>query len=220
MFGVTVGALAQDSGGRATLFLTPTASPEAPMRAAVPMAALSNRATPGSPSAALPPAAPEPAPLWRMGFRENNSWQLSMGYAYVRFRSPQVDVGLHGVNTMLAKYFNEWFGLEGEVTAAFGPLIPGGGRTKYAFYGGGPRIAARNSWRIEPWIHAVAGGTYVEPQVAGGPRSGFAVEAGGGVDWRLRPPLAIRLEGDWTHTRVYGGSQNNFQVVTGLVVNF
>ncbi|MGA2482633.1 MAG: hypothetical protein ABSF92_05910 [Candidatus Acidiferrales bacterium] len=200
MLGLAAGAVAQESGGTGALTLTSAASPDTPAMSAA-------------------PAAPEPSPMWRFGLREEKSWQLSMGYTYVRFRSAPLTTNLNGVNTMLAKYFSDWLGVEGEVTAAFGGVIPGG-RAKYLFYGGGPRIAARNMWRLEPWVHAVAGGVYVQPQVAGVSRSGFGLEAGGGVDLRWRPRMAIRLEGDWTRSRVYGGNQNNFQAVTGLVFNF
>jgi hypothetical protein len=207
MLGWAAGAGAQDAVGTATLALTSAAG-------------LSRAATPSLSLAALAPAAPQPSGVWRFGFREEKSWQLSTGYAYVRFRSPVYNVNMHGVNTMLAKYFNDWFGLEGEVTAVFGPLSAAGKRTKYLFYGGGPRLAARNVWRLEPWMHAVGGGVHFQPQIAGATQSGFGLNAGGGVDWRWKPRLLIRVEGDWMRTRLFDASQNNFQVVTGLVFNF
>jgi hypothetical protein len=214
MLGWAAGARAQDSVGTATLALTPAAM------AAAPAAGMSNAAAPAFSSAVPTPAPPRASSVWRFGFRDEKSWQLSMGYAYVRFRSPVYNVNMHGVNTMLAKYFNDWFGLEGEVTAVFGPLSATGQRTKYLFYGGGPRLAARNVWRIEPWMHAVGGGVHFQPQVAGATQSGFGLVSGGGIDWRWKPRLLIRVEGDWMRTRLFGESQNNFQVVSGLVFNF
>lgn len=217
MLGVAAGARAQDSGGALALAAAPASL------AASPASGVSNAAHPVFSAAAFSlaaPAEPPARPAWRFGSRNEYSWQFSFGYSYVRFRSTPLSASLHGVNTSFAKYFNSWLGAEGEVTAAFGPVVPGSGRAKYLFYGGGPRIAMRNRWRVEPWIHGVAGRVHVEPQFAGVSKSGFAVEAGGGVDWRWTAQIAVRVAGDWVRSRLYGEGQNNFQVVSGVAFNF
>jgi hypothetical protein len=210
MVGVAAGARAQDSAGALALAVAPATLAAAP-------AAFS---APGLSLAAPAPAEPPAGSTWRFGLRDEYSWQFSFGYAYVRLRSTPLSTGLNGVNTAFAKYFNNWLGAEGEVTAAFGPVVPGAGRAKYLFYGGGPRIAARNRWRIEPWIHGVAGMVRVQPELGAGSKSGFAIEGGGGVDWLLKRQVAFRVEGDWVRSRLYGANQNNFQVVSGIVFNF
>ena len=164
-------------------------------------------------------SAPQPAPAPHFGLREEDSWELSFGYAYVRFRSTPFDVNLNGINTAVAKYFNGWFALEGEVTAAFGREVFPTEHAKYVFYGGGVRIKQPIK-RLEPWGHAVVGGVHMQPQTAGNSRSGFAYELGGCVDWRWKPRLAWRVQGDWVRSQLYQESQNHFQIATAIVFDF
>ena len=185
------------------------------------------RSGPNLASLILVPAAPaaktaaaQPAP--RFGLREEDSWQLSTAYTYVRFRSSLFDASLNGTTATVAKYFNGWFALEGTVTAAFAGVPSGfgpGSDARYWFYGGGVRIKQPIK-QFEPWGHVVVGGVHVQPQTAGNSRSSFAYELGGGVDWRWKPRLALRVQGDWVRSQLYQESQNNFQIVTGIVFNF
>ncbi len=199
----------------------------AALLAAASQPAATNVARPNLASVTLVPtapvaktSAPEPAPpAWRFGLREEDSWQLSFGYAYVRFRSTPFDVSLNGINATVAKYFSEQFAVEGEVTAAFGREVFPTEHAKYLFYGGGLRIKQPVK-QLESWGHVVVGGVHVQPQTAGNSRSGFAFELGGGVDWRWKPRLALRVQGDWVRSQLFGESQNNFQIATGIVFNF
>jgi hypothetical protein len=171
--------------------------------------------------AAMPKSpAPDPAP--RFGLSEEDSWQLSVGYAFVRFRSAPFDSSLNGMSTTVAKYFNEWFAAEGTVTAAFAGVPSGFGPNsdaRYMFYGGGVRIK-QPVRQFEPWGHVVLGGIHLQPQTAAGGRSAFALELGGGVDWRWKPRLAWRVQGDWVRSQLYQDSQNNFQMASGIVFIF
>ncbi len=199
--------------------------------AAAAQPAATNVARPDSASLTLVPtapvaktSAPEPAPpAWRFGLREEDSWQVSTGYVYVRFRSSLFNANLNGIHTRVAKYFNEEFGLEGGVTAAFAGVPSGfapGGDARYLFYGGGVRIRWPGRRRYEPWGHVVVGGVHMQPQTAGNSRSGFAYELGGGVDWRWKPGVSWRVQGDWARSHLYQESQNNFQIATGIVFSF
>ena len=192
--------------------------------------AATNVARPNLASLTLVPAAPvaktsapEPAPpAWRFGLREEDSWQLSTSYAYVRFHSTPFDASLNGISTTVAKYFSGWFGLEGTVTAAFAGVPSGfgpGSDARYLFYGGGVRIKQPVK-QFEAWGHVVVGGVHMQPQTAGNGRSSFAYELGGGVDWRFRPRLAWRVQGDWVRSQLYQESQNTIQIATGIVFNF
>lgn len=179
----------------------------------------------GRSSSAAPSAgAPGPKPRFIYGFREDYRFQLSLSYAYVRFTSTPFDANLHGLNTTLVYYTNEWFGVEGTVTAAFSGNPSGFGpssNAKYLFYGGGPRIAWRQSnRRWEPWAHALVGGLHMQPQTALGGRNVFAFGLGGGVDWRWNPRLSVRLGADWTRSGLYSENQNNIQVTAGIVFHF
>ena len=212
LLGCVAAAAAQDNPPEAALVAT--AQP-----------ATTNVARPNLASVNLLPLAPAktstPQPAPHFGLREENSWQLSFGYAYVRFRSTPFDVSLNGIHTMVAKYFSEQFAVEGEVTAAFGREVFPTEHAKYLFSGGGVRMRwPIRGRRLEPWGHVVVGGVHMQPQTAGNSRSSFAFALGGGVDWRWKPQVAWRVQADWVRSQLYQESQNNFQIATGIVFDF
>ncbi len=165
---------------------------------------------------AAPHAAPDPGLLY--GSRDDYRLQLALSYTYVRFRGAPLLADLHGLDTTVVWYTNEWLGVEGDVSAAFG-IRSGAGRFKYLMYGGGIRMAWRQRhW--EPWLHVIAGGAYVQPQLAGLTKAGFAYKGGGGIDWRVLPRFSWRLQGDWVRSQLYSQTQNNIQIVSGVVLHF
>ena len=164
-------------------------------------------------------AAPAPAPKWIYGSREDFRWQLGIGPVFFRFRSSIINGNMGGVNTSLVYYTSEWFGIEGNVTAAFGPTVFANEHKKLALYGAGSRIIwRRQGW--EPWAHAIFGGVHFFPQTALGSQNAFALQLGGGADLRRTPLLSIRLGGDWVHTRLFSEGQNNLQIFGGVVFHF
>lgn len=171
----------------------------------------------GSPAASAALAAPASQVIYR-GI-ENDRWELGLGFTYVKFRSPAINANMLGLNTSVAYFTRDWFGVEGNITAVFGEKIFVNERVKYGGFTGGPKIVMRRrGW--EPWAHALVGVAHVSPQVAGGGQNGVAVQLGGGADYRLRGQLALRMEGDWVLTHLYSLSQNNFQLVAGFFVHF
>lgn len=172
-------------------------------------------------SVAPSPAEPAPRPRFVYGSRDDYRFQLAASYAFVRFRSSAFSANMSGLNTALTYYTNEWFAVEGSVTATFAGTPSGfsKGLAKYLFYGGGPHVAYRNG-RWEPWLHALLGGVHVQPQTAAGSRNAFAFELGGGMDWRKNPVLAVRAEADWARSQLYSQGQNNFQISAGVVFHF
>ncbi|HEY2462211.1 MAG TPA: hypothetical protein VGI16_15490 [Candidatus Acidoferrum sp.] len=176
-------------------------------------------AFPASSSTADPALAPTPVPRYLHGERDDFRWQLGVGIALVRLRTPVFLATAIGVNTTLSYFTNDWFGLEASLTGAFAPEINDREHVKYLGYGGGPRIVWRQK-RWEPFAHAIFGGTHVLPQTALGSQNGFEIEAGGGTDYRFNPRLSARAEVDWLRTFLYGGSQNSAQAVLGLVAHF
>ena len=168
-------------------------------------------------SAALDTAAPEPQVFARGS--EKGGWQLGVGFTYVKFRSPAIDAGMEGLNTSVTYFPNDWLGVEGNITAAFGRKIFANDRARYAGITGGPKIVMRQG-RWEPWAHALFGIAHVNPQLAGVSKNGVAIQLGGGADYNFPQPISLRFEGDWVRTQLYALSQNNFQVVTGFVFHF
>jgi hypothetical protein len=172
------------------------------------------------PSAALSAESePAPAPTFLYGSRDDYRWQLGLGASWERFRSSIFNASAVGLNTSISYYLNDWLGVEGNVMTAFAPQIFDREHVKLLNFTGGPRIAWRQR-RWEPWLHGLVGISHEQPQTAGHSRNAFAVQAGGGADYRLNPRLSFRLQGDWLHTLFFGGSQNNFELVGGVVIHF
>lgn len=173
------------------------------------------------PAAPEPQPTPEPAPRFYFGNSDDFQFQLGLGYQYVRFRSTPFNANLNGLQTSLSYFVNDWFAIEGNTVAAFGTRVFGGDRSKYLLYTGGGRIAWRHDKRRwEPWMHALVGGIHMIPQTALGGQNSFALQAGGGADYRLTSNVSVRLGADYVRTQLYSQSQNNFQGGAGLVIHF
>jgi opacity protein-like surface antigen len=165
------------------------------------------------------PASPSPQPKFLYGGREDYRWELGLAATWLRFRSTVFNASAVGFNTSVVYFTNEWFGIEGEVTAVFAPTILANEHVKIATYGGGPKIAIRQK-QWEPWLHGVFGGAHEQPQIADQSRNSYAIKAGGGADYRWNPRLSFRLEADYVRTGFFNKSQNNFQLAGGIVFHF
>jgi len=173
-----------------------------------------------NPQPAAPAATPAPTPVPMFGHYEGYRFQLGVGYSYFRFRSAPFNSNMSGLQTSLSYFLNDWFAVEGNTIAAFGSSVFGE-RSKALLFTGGGRLAWRDSRRrFEPWMHGLIGGLHMVPQTAVGGKVGFAVQAGGGVDYRLSGRASARIGGDYIRSQLYSASQNNFQIGGGLVINF
>jgi hypothetical protein len=165
------------------------------------------------------PASPSPRPKFLYGGRDDYRWELGLAATWLRFRSSVFNASAVGINTSVVYFTNDWFGVEGNVTAAFAPTILQNEHVKIATYGGGPKIAWRQK-RWEPWLHGIFGGAHEQPQIAGQSRNSYVIKAGGGADYRWNPRLSFRLEGDYVRTAFFKQSQNDFQLAGGIVFHF
>ena len=186
-------------------------------------------------SEAASPASPTATPP-RYGGSGLYHWQVGMNYSYTRFRpGSTASFNLHGFNTSVVAYVNDWFGLEGDVGAGFGStpstggpgsLSPGNLDAKLLTYAGGVRIAHRGSQRFEPWAHGLFGGAHFRFTQTGGPSANlattnaFSYTLGTGVDFKLGTRLYLRVQGDFLATRFLSTWQKNAQAQTGLVFLF
>jgi len=120
--------------------------------------------------------------------------------------------GLHGVQASGAGYFGSVFGLKGDFSFHRNDdatsLLNGRDsiKTDVIYFMGGPVLKLRNASRIEPFVHALAGGAHtrfeVESQraITGGTArtsfdvgsTDFAAAFGGGLDFRLGERFGIR----------------------------
>ena len=145
-------------------------------------------------------------------------WQVTVSYEYLRFNVFGSSVNLHGFNTSLTRYTNNWFGFEGDVGPVFGSL--GNQPFRLLWYGGGPHLAYRHGGKFEPWVHGLFGGAHLFPLTSSGGLNAFGYTAGGGLDIKLNQRVYWRLQGDFVGTRFFGQWQKNEQFKTGLVFNF
>jgi len=172
------------------------------------------------PDAAADPAAPRPEPKFLYSRDDIVRWELSMGINWLRFRSSIFNASAVGLKTSLVYNTNEWFGVEGNITADFAPEIYRNEHVKILTYGAGPKIAWHRYKRWDPWLHALIGGAHEQPQTAGNGRNGFALQLGGGADYNFNSRFSGRLDGNFVRTSFFGQSQNNFQLGAGVVVHF
>jgi hypothetical protein len=149
----------------------------------------------------------------------SSPWQAGISYEYLRFDFLGSGVNLHGFNTSLTRYANNWFGFEGDVGPAFGS-DSSNQRVKFLWYGGGPHLAYRHGGKFEPWVHGLFGGAHLFPLTGRGSVNAFGYMAGGGLDIKLNPRVYWRLQGDFVGTHFFDQWQNNGQFKTGVVFNF
>ena len=136
-----------------------------------------------------------------------------------RFQSSLLNASAVGIKTSVGYFLNDWFGVEGNVTAAFAPTVLVNEHVKLLTYGGGPKIAWRQK-QWEPWLHGIFGGAHELPQLAGQSKNSYSIQAGGGADYRWNPRISFRLEGDYVRTGFFKQSQNDFQISGGIVFHF
>ena len=165
----------------------------------------------------------EPAPAAAHLFHSSDGypWQVGMNFLYQRFDIGGSDSNLYGLHTTVNRWLGDsMFGIEGDVTATFGRLIPTR-REQQVFYGGGVHIGER-SGKFQPWAHVLAGGAHERFNQGGGQSAfnGFGLMAGGGVDFQWRSHLAFRFEGDFLATRYAGLWQNTASAGAGVLFDF
>jgi opacity protein-like surface antigen len=165
------------------------------------------------------PAAPPPKPKFLYSNSDLPRWELGFGFTWIRFNSSIFNASAVGVKTSVAYFTNDWFALEGNISAAYAPEIFEREHVKLLVYGLGPKIAWRDK-KWEPWMHAIVGGAHEQPQTNGNSKNAFALQVGGGVDYVFNPRFAGRLEGNYIRSYFFSQAQNNFQLGAGIVVRF
>jgi hypothetical protein len=165
------------------------------------------------------PPAPEPRPKFLYGGRDDYRWQVALGFAWQRFQSSIFNASAIGVSTGVSYFTNNWFAIDGNLSAVFAPSVFKNSDVKLLNYGIGPKIAWRQK-RWEPWAHALVGGAHEQPQIAGNSKNGYSVQAGGGVDFRWNPRISFRLQGDYVRTAFFQETQNNYQGTASIVFHF
>ena len=167
------------------------------------------------------PASPAPSGASQRSSDES-VWLLGVGYNYQRFDLSNLDLSFNGVQTSVTRFFNDFLGVEGNLTASFcGSSAKTGGCEHLLTYTGGARLQWRGH-KVEPWVHALFGGVYNRHTQAVGPASfnGFAILAGGGADIKVGSHLAVRGQVDYVPTRISAIWQKTISVGGGIVFGF
>jgi opacity protein-like surface antigen len=167
-------------------------------------------------ASSLSSAFPEPQPRRRPQTINDDdvrgTWELGLGYTFVRFQSSLFSASMNGLDSTVSYYLRDHLALEGNVTAAFSE------DARYLFYGGGVKVSKGNP-RLQPFANALVGGIHMFPQTAFS-NNGFAFRLGGGAETRLRQQLWLRVEGDYVRSQLYSSGQNNFQAVASIIYRF
>ena len=169
---------------------------------------------------AADPGASAPKPKFLYSRNDIVRWELGLGFNWIGFRSSIFNANAFGVKTSVTYNTNEWFGIEGNVSAAFAPEIFDREHVKLLVYGAGPKVAWHRYKRWDPWLHGIFGGAHEQPQTAGNSRSTYSIQLGGGADYNFNYRFSGRLEGNYIRTGFFGQSQNNFQLGAGVVLHF
>ena len=173
-----------------------------------------------NPFSSSPAPAPVPDPQYVQGVFVNYNWQAYIGYTFTHFSAQGgISRNQNGFNWGIVRYFNSWFGIEGEMFATHDS--PNNQSSWFLFGGGGPRFRWEARRGIEVFAHALVGYSHLTPQTAFGDQEAFGYELGGGADFPT--PLRridLRAGADMIGTRYFGNNQFNPKVYGGVVFKF
>jgi len=165
-------------------------------------------------SSAFPEPQTRPRPQTINDDDVRGTWELGLGYTFVRFQSSLFSASMNGLDTTVSYYLRDHIAVEGDVTAAFGSQSSD---AKYLFYGGGVKVS-KGSPKLQPFAHALVGGIHMFPQATS--NNGFALRLGGGAETKLKQQLWLRIEADYVRSQLYSSGQNNFQAVASVIYRF
>jgi hypothetical protein len=118
--------------------------------------------------------------------------------------------------------FNNYFGITADLGASY--ASEGGVSLKNYTYTFGPVLSLRAHKAYTPFVHALIGGDHASASlgnvsVTG---NGFALMAGGGVDFNLNRNFSFRAaQADWLMTHANNStSGKNLRLVTGIVFRY
>lgn len=161
--------------------------------------------------------------------------ELGFAYDYVHSNAPPRSCGCFGLNGGSATFAwnvgKSGVALAGDVLVTQAGSIAGGNSnlTLSTFTGGVRYWPLVGRSRLQPFGEALVGLAHASGSlVTGGttPNAGaaFAINLGGGLDWRTNSRISIRVvDADYLFTGFDNGGnnhQNNFRIGTGLVVHF
>jgi len=140
-------------------------------------------------------------------------------------------ISLNGGIGSAAYNFNNWLGLAADFGVYHqGNVAASGASLTVETYLAGPRLNWRKGEKFVPFAQVLVGGGHAGGGVfttgghALGTQNGFAMTAGGGVDWNVNSRISVRLfQAEYLRTQFNNGvnsNQNNFRLSAGVVFHF
>jgi opacity protein-like surface antigen len=167
--------------------------------------------------------------------------EVSFGYSYVRANAPPGECGCFNMNGVSGE-FATGLGHGWSAVADLGVYrqhnIDGTGIPLwFGNYLFGPRLSYRHSPHWTPFAQFLVGGAHARSTMYGmtisslggtytgsGAANGFALSAGGGLDWNATPHVAVRVfQIEYLNTRLpnsVNDTQNNLRLTFGVVYRF
>jgi opacity protein-like surface antigen len=163
---------------------------------------------------------------------EQSKVDVFVGYSYM-----QVNPGVSGVDNFhlnggsasVAYHANSWLsGVADFGGYTNGNILNSGVSGTISTYLFGPRVSYRHFGRVTPFGQVLFGVARADASAFGtsGSQTGFAMTAGGGVDYQLMRHLALRpVQAEYLLTRFDNGisetqNQNNLRISAGVVFRF
>jgi opacity protein-like surface antigen len=141
------------------------------------------------------------------------------GYQYTRLEG---GVNANGFDFAFNGNFNNYFGITADLGAAY--KTENGVSFNNYTYTFGPVLSLRANKAYTPFVHALIGGDHASASFAGasGSSNGFAMMAGGGVDFNFNQHMAFRAaQADWLLLHSSGStSSKNVRISTGIVFRY
>lgn len=148
------------------------------------------------------------------------NWQLCLSYSFFRFYMlPSQINNYNGISFSVARFFGDYFGVEGDVTSEEGQAF-GVSNANFTFISGGFRARYPNRSRYEPWGHVLLGYAHETPRTAFGSERTFGYALGVGIDTKILPRISIRTSVDGIGTLFFSSYQFSPKASAGVVFNF
>jgi hypothetical protein len=140
------------------------------------------------------------------------------GYQYSHLEG---GVNANGFDFSVNGNFDDHFGIVADLGSSYNSQ--GGINYSNYTYTFGPQLSLRANKAYTPFVHALIGGDHASASFAGatGTGNGFALMAGGGVDFNINRYMAFRGSADWMMLHGSGStSGKNFRMPIGIVFKF
>jgi hypothetical protein len=149
--------------------------------------------------------------------------ELFAGYSYLNVDTdggPRQNV--NGIELAASGNFNNWFGLETDVSSYYKSFAGGAASVTTISYMAGPRFDFSKNGKTPFFFHTLLGFDRGRGAALGytAYETAIAASVGGGAEWRFASHLAVRSSVDYVFTNHVDLTQNNFRAGIGIAYIF